>query len=71
MNLNKVKGYIQEIKNTSCKFVYKGTRNQKEEFYGVIIKCFPSVFVVQTTDNVIRTFSYNDFIMNNIKIISL
>ena len=71
MNLNNVKEYFLEIKNIPYKFIYVGYRNQKEMFYCKIIKCFPSVFVILTTENTIKTFSYNDYIMKNIKIISL
>ncbi len=71
MNLNNVKKYINSNLNIKCHFIYKGLRNQIEEFDGVIIKCFPSVFVVETTLNRIKVFSYNDYIMKNIKIISL
>ena len=71
MNLDRARSFIKERINLTFKFIYVGSRNQKEEFVGKIIKCFNSVFVIETTEKVIKTFSYNDFIMNNIKIISL
>ena len=70
MNLNMIKNMIQEKMNLPCRFIYRGPRNQTEEFEGTIVKCFPSIFVVLTTDNVTKTFTYNDFIIKNIKIIS-
>ena len=70
MNLNRVKEMFKEKINIPCSFVYKGPRNQIEEFDGKIIQCFPSIFIVCTTDNVIKSFTYNDFIMKNIKITS-
>ena len=70
MNLNVAREAIREKINQTCFFIYKGPRNQIEEFKGKIIKCFPSVFVVCTTDNVIKSFSYSDFVIKNIKIIS-
>ncbi len=70
MNLNTVREMIREKMNIPCSFVYKGPRNQVEEFDGTIVRCFPSIFVVLTTENVTKSFTYNDFIIKNIKIIS-
>lgn len=70
MNLDSVKKYIYEQKGISHVFLYKGTRNQTEEFLGTIIKCFPSIFIIITNNNVIKSFSYNDFIIKNLKILS-
>ena len=50
-------------------FFYRGTRNQIEEFDGKIVKCYPSIFVVELFDKTIKTFSYNDFIIGNIRIV--
>ena len=70
MNLDSVKKYIYEQKDIPHVFLYKGTRNQLEEFSGVIKKCFPAIFIIVTEDNVIKSFSYNDFIIKNLKILS-
>ncbi len=70
MNLDSVKKYICEQKDVPHVFLYKGSRNQLEEFSGVITKCFAAVFIIVTDDNVIKSFSYNDFIVKNLKILS-
>ena len=70
MNLSRVREMIKEKMNLPCSFVYRGPRNQVEEFDGRIIQCFPSIFVILTTDNVIKSFTYSDYIIKNIKIIS-
>lgn len=70
MNLTQIKRYILSKKNQYYHFIYKGPRNQIEEFDGIITDCFPSIFIVVTKDNVTKSFSYNDFIVKNIKIIS-
>lgn len=69
MNLDRARSYVKEYLNIPCKFLYHGSRNQDEEFYGKIINCFSSVFVVETTENVIKTFSYNDFIIKKINFV--
>ena len=70
MNLDAAKRLVKEKLNIPLKFIYKGMRNQVEEFEGKIIKCYPSIFIIQTNNNIIKSFSYNDFIIKNIKIIS-
>ena len=71
MNLNFARKMITEKMDIPLHFLYKGPRNQIEEFDGCIIKCFPAVFVILTKDNIVKTFSYNDFIIKNLKIFSI
>ncbi len=70
MNLNSAKMMIRDLVGKRKCFLYRGARNQNEKFNGVIIKCFSSIFLIETDDGFIKSFSYNDFIINNIKIIS-
>lgn len=70
MNIDTAKKIIRkEIGVLHC-FKYNGSRNQKEEFYGTIIKAFPAIFIIKLRDGNIRSFSYGDFIINSIKIVS-
>ncbi|MBQ6134763.1 MAG: hypothetical protein IJI60_00420 [Bacilli bacterium] len=70
MNLDRVRNSIREKMHTKLHFVYHSPRNQTEKFTGKIIQCFPSIFVVLTTENITKSFSYNDFIVGNLKICS-
>ena len=70
MNLDYAKNKVKEELGINHKFIYRGARNQMDEFEGKIIKCFPSIFIIETRDNVIKSFTYNDFIIKNIKILS-
>ena len=69
MNLDDAKRNISKYLNKNCKFVYKGIRNQTEEFEGKIIKMFPSVFTIELSDGSIKTFSYADYVIKSIKIV--
>lgn len=69
MNLDIVKSKIKEKVGLRLKFIYRGTRNQIEEFEGKIIKCYPHIFIIETDENIIKSFTYSDFIIRNIKII--
>ena len=69
MNLDDAKRNISKYLNKKCRFIYKGTRNQTEEFEGKIIKMFPSVFTIELSDGSIKTFSYADYVIKSIKIV--
>lgn len=69
MNLEYIKRKIKENLNVNHHFIYRGSRNLVDEFDGTIIKAFPSVFLIQKDDGSICSFSYSDFIMNNLQII--
>ena len=69
MNLDTVKNKIKSYLGIHHKFIYRGARNQIEEFEGIIVNCYPHIFIIKTDDNYIKSFTYNDFIIRNIKII--
>ena len=69
MILSKIKTKINNLVGKRCKFIYYGSRNQKDEFYGVIVKTYPAVFVVTTDNNTKRSYSYNDVLISTLEII--
>ena len=70
MNLDRAKEMVNENVGLNLKFIYRGARNQIEEFEGKIIKCYPAIFIIETDNHIIKSFTYNDFIIKNIKFIS-
>lgn len=70
MNLDRAKEMVKENVGLNLKFIYRGARNQIEEFEGKIIKCYPAIFIIETDNHIIKSFTYNDFIIKNIKFIS-
>jgi len=70
MNLNSIKNFVLKNVGLEHKFLYKGLRNQSEEFIGAIIKVYPSIFIIELNDGTIKSFSYNDVVINNLKILS-
>ena len=66
MNLNNIKKLILKEINKNHHFIVFGIRNQVEEFDGSIIKCYPSIFLIETSDNSIKSYSYNDYIIKRI-----
>ncbi len=67
MNIEKIKTKIEGIKNQKKHFKINGSRNQIEEFDGIITESYNYIFVVET-ENVKKSFSYSDVLINNIEI---
>lgn len=68
--LDKVREEVRSNLNVSRKFVFHGTRNQIEEFEGIISALYPAIFVVTIDENKIRSFSYSDLLIGNLEIIN-
>ena len=71
MNKDLLKSKIDALCGKKYKFIFNGSRNQREKFNGTIVKTFPSIFLVETSDKTgrIKSFSYNDVITSNLQII--
>lgn len=70
MNRDYIKNEVFNNVNINHRFLYKGFRNQNEIFDGKITKCYHSIFLIELSNGTVKSFSYNDFCINNIKIIS-
>ena len=68
MNIAKIKDNIENLKNQKLHFKLNGSRNQIEEFDGVIVESYNYIFIVET-ENIKKSFSYSDVLINNIEII--
>ena len=70
MNIDKIRKFISSNKNNVFAFKFKGTRNQVDEFIGKIVESYHFVFTVKVNDKTerIKSFSYNDILINNLEI---
>lgn len=69
MTLDKIKKIVRESLGISHLFRFRGARNQIEEFEGVITDLYPSIFIVTTNNNVVRSFTYSDLLIANLEIV--
>ena len=60
--IEKVRGKILFFKDKKVKFRYNGSRNQVEEFDGIITACYDHVFII-SLDNLRKSFSYSDVLI--------
>ena len=67
MILDKIKDNVINKEGKVIHFKYNGSRNQIEEFDGVIIKCYKYVFLIKLIDNgVVKSFSYSDILIGTL-----
>ena len=65
--IDRVKDKVFSFENKRVRFRYNGSRNQIEEFEGVVVRCYNFVFVVDV-DGVNRAFSYSDVLIGTLEI---
>lgn len=69
MSLEHIKEYIKSNVGKSLSFRINGSRNQIEEFEGVIVETYNRVFLVKEVNTrSIKSFSYNDVLIKNLVI---
>lgn len=68
MNIKRIKEKIELLKNKKIKLKVNGSRNQIEEFEGIITETYNYIFIVET-NNIKKSFSYSDILINNLEII--
>ena len=68
MNIKRIKEKIELLKNKKIKLKVNGSRNQIEEFEGIITETYNYIFIVET-NNIKKSFTYSDILNNNLEII--
>lgn len=68
--INKIKEDIESRKGKVLKFRHNGSRNQIEEFKGVIVDTYNYIFIIKTVDTKeeIKSFTYSDILIDNLEI---
>lgn len=69
MTIDRVKALVLQNKNVLRSFRFKGTRNQVDEFSGVITDVYPAIFIIRLSDSKVKSFSYSDLLVENLEII--
>jgi len=65
--IKNIKEDILSYKGKNINFRYNGSRNQIEEFSGVIDNCYAAIFTIKLNDR-IRAFSYSDVLIGMLEI---
>ena len=68
--INKIRDDVISKKGKTLHFRHNGTRNQIEEFKGIITETYNYVFTIKTIDEKeeIKSFTYSDVLIDNLEI---
>ena len=69
MMIDKIRENVRSKIGKKNKFVFFGSRNQVEEFEGIIVECYKAIFTVELFDKQIRSFSYSDLLIGSLKLV--
>ena len=70
MNISKIKEELEKNKGKAINFRFNGSRNQVEEFRGIIENTYNYVFTIKLLNNYEqrRSFSYSDVLTDSLEI---
>ncbi|MGN1000424.1 MAG: Veg family protein [Clostridia bacterium] len=70
MNIKKIKMQLEQNKGKELRFRFNGSRNQIEEFSGIIENTYNYIFVIRTKDknNQLKSFTYSDVLTDSLEI---
>ena len=66
--INKIKEKVKKNLGNDVKILYNGSRNRKEEYYGVIKEVYNNIFIVRLNTSEIKSFSYCDVLTDTVEI---
>jgi uncharacterized protein Veg len=68
--IEKIKEEMINHVGDDVKVIFNGSRNKKEEYEGVIIEVYNSIFVVKVNNdlNEVKSFSYSDVLTETVEL---
>lgn len=69
MTIDKMKEIVRQNQGKLHSFRFRGTRNQIDEFKGIITEIYPAIFIITLDDCHRKSFSYSDLLVDNLEII--
>jgi len=69
--IKNIKEDILSYKGKNINFRYNGSRNQIEEFSGVIVETYDYIFTIMIEEsNFLKSFSYSDVLMKKLVVLN-
>lgn len=68
--INKIREEVNSKKGKVLNFRHNGSRNQIEEFKGIIVETYNYIFTIKTIDEKeeLKSFTYSDVLIDNLEI---
>ena len=67
-NIKKIKNELSNHTNAVVKVISYGNRNKVDECFGILDKLYNNIFTIRQFDNSIKSFTYRDILIRNIKV---
>ena len=71
MSIELIRDKMVTYKGQTLSFRFNGSRNQIEEFEGIIVGTYDSIFTIMTREsNFLKSFSYSDVLTKKLVVLS-
>ena len=71
MSIELIRDKMVTYKGQTLSFRFNGSRNQVEEFEGIIVGTYDSIFTIMTREsNFLKSFSYSDVLTKKLVVLS-
>ena len=67
MNIKKIRDYLASKVGLNVIVLYRGSRNRKEKFNGVLYKLYSNIFTIKLYNGEVKSFSYSDILTKTIQ----
>ena len=68
MNIKKIRDYLRSKTGFNIIVIYRGSRNRKEKYVGVVDKIYQNIFTIRCVNGEIKSFSYIDVLTKTVQI---
>ena len=69
MNFKLIRKYLSSKVGNKVKIIYYGSRNKKERYEGILYNTYCNIFVIKTLSGELKSFSYIDILIKNIRVL--
>ena len=68
MNIKRIRDYLRSKVGSNIVIIYRGSRNRKEKYYGILAKVYDNIFTIRCVNGEVRCFSYIDILTKTVQI---
>ena len=68
MNIVNIRNYLRENVGFNIIVIYRGSRNRKEVYKGVLFSVYRNVFLIKLFNGEVKSFSYSDVLTRTVHI---
>ena len=66
--IKKIKDNISSNLYCNVRVVYNGSRNRKEEYFGIVKEVYDNIFIIELKTGEVKSFSYSDVLTDTVEL---